>query len=97
MGGVAKLLNEITPRRIILARIIPSTTLVGEAKWWHAPGPGDASKAIQALLDRPLPPGLKGPVTRVLFVREAPVTAVPSSIRVVTAADVVAAGGVAPV
>lgn len=81
---------------IVAERLGEEGSLVGEAKWWHAPGPGDATKAIQALLDRPLPPGLKGPVTRVLFVREAPVTAVPSSIRVVTAADVVAVGGLAP-
>lgn len=78
---------------IVAARLDGEGSLVGEAKWWHTPGPRDATKAVQALLDRPLPPGLKGPVTRVLFVREAPGTSVPSSIRVVTAADVVAVGG----
>ncbi len=76
---------------IVAERVDGEGSLVGEAKWWHTPGTGDASKAVQALLDRPLPPGLKGPVTRALFVRESPASAVPTSIRVVTAADLVAA------
>ncbi len=76
---------------IVAERLDQEGSMVGEARWWHTAGAGDASKAVQALLDRPLPPGLRGPVTRGLFVREAPATPVPSSIRVITAADLVAA------